>query len=161
MQPGGSGAGAGAPHEGLGVAIYRPPRSRWPLAIAVGAIALVIGIAAGLLIDGGGDEAPDVAEVEAALFAAAGSVEVAAIEYEEAVSGGAVTSETEYEGARDALSSGRNRYDEVRGHLVEIAPERVDDIDSAFESAEALMAEAADADEVVAALEELEDVLKG
>lgn len=142
------------------MAIYRPPRSRWPLALAVGAIALIVGVAAGALINRDGDGAQGVTEVQSALFAAAGSVEVAAIEYEEAVSGGEVSSQTEYEGAQDALASGRSRYQQVRDQLSGIAPDRVEEIDAAFEEAESLMDEAADAEEVLRALERLEEALK-
>lgn len=142
------------------MAIYRPPKSRWPIAIAVGIVALIVGVIAGLLMNQGGDDAPGVADVQSALLAAAGSVEVAAIEYEEAVSGGDVANDTEYRGAQDALASGHDRYQEVRGDLAEIAPERVDEIDSAFARAEGLMEDAADPREVVPALEELEEALK-
>lgn len=142
------------------MAIYRPTRARWPLAVAVGVVALIVGLLVGLAVttDQGGTGAED---IQAALFGAAGSVEVAAIEYEEAVStGGNVTSTSEYAGARDALKSGRARYMEVREPLASLAPERVEELDGAFDAAEDLMSDAADAREVVAALEELEALLK-
>ena len=144
------------------MAIYRPARSRWPLALAVGAVALVVGVLAGLALTGGDDDGSDATEIQSALFAAAGSVEVAAIEYEEAVeAGGDIASRSEYEGARDALSSGRTRYTEVREALSALAPDRVDGLDAAFDEAEELMADAREATEVVTALEELEGLLKG
>ena len=122
---------------------------------------MVVGILVGLALTGGDEDPSGAEEIQGALFAAAGSVEVAAIEYEEAVAaGGDITSRSEYTGARDALSSGRSRYMEVRESLSSLAPERVEELDAAFDAAEELMAEAADAEEVVPALEELEALLK-
>lgn len=143
------------------MAIYRPARARWPLAVAVGVVALIVGVIAGVALSGD-DGAGDAEEIQAALFSAAGSVEVAGIEYEEAVAaGGDITSRSEYAGARDALESGRARYLEVRDSLDSLAPERVDALDEAFDEADGLMADAADSDEVGAALDRLEDLLKG
>ena len=143
------------------MAIYRPARARWPLAVAVGIVALIVGVLVGLALTGD-DGSTGAEDIQAALFAAAGSVEVAGIEYEEAVAaGGDITSRSEYAGARDALESGRSRYQEVRDSLESLAPERVDGLDEAFDEAEGLMADAADSDEVGAALDRLEDLLKG
>lgn len=129
--------------------------------MAVGLVALAIGILAGVALsrdDGSGGAE----EIQAELFSAAGSVEVAGIEYEEAVAaGGDITIRSEYAGARDALESGRARYLEVRESLASLAPERVDALDEAFDEAEGLMADAADSEAVQAALERLEGLLKG
>lgn len=142
------------------MAIYRPARARWPLAVAVGVVALIVGVLVGLALTGD-DDATGAEEIQSALFGAAGSVEVAAIEYEEAVVGGGdVTSTSEYKGARDALQSGRARYAEVRAPLQTLAPERVEELDAAFDAAEELMESEAEASEVVAALEDLETLLK-
>lgn len=141
------------------MAIYRPARARWPLAVAVGVVALIVGVLVGLALTG--DDATGAEDIQSALFAAAGSVEVAAIEYEEAVAGGGdVTSTSEYKGALDALQSGRARYAEVRTPLQTLAPERVEGLDAAFDAAEELMESEAGASEVVAALEDLETLLK-
>ncbi len=142
------------------MAIYRPRKSRWPLVVGVATLALIVGLVAGLLASRG-DDTPAAEDIRSALLAAAGSVEVASIEYEEAVAGGSITSETEYSGAQDALASGKTRYQEVREELRALAPERVEQIDTLFEEAEGLMSDAAEPTEVVPALEELEEALKG
>lgn len=142
------------------MAIYRPRKSRWPLVVGVATLALIVGLVAGLLANRG-DDTPAAEDIRSALVAAAGSVEVASIEYEEAIAGGSITSETEYSGAQDALASGKRRYQEVREELQALAPERVEQIDTLFEEAEGLMSDAAEPTEVVPALEELEEVLKG
>ena len=144
------------------MAIYRPNRSRWPLAVAVGLIALVVGVIATLAFTGGDEESSGAEEIQSSLFAAAGSVEVAGIEYEEAVGdSGAVASNSELSGARDALQSGRSQYQAVRADLAALAPERTEKLDAAFDAAEELMEQEAPATEVVDALEALEELLKG
>ena len=131
------------------------------MAVAVGVVALIVGVLVGLALTGD-DDSTGAEDIQATLFAAAGSVEVAGIEYEEAVAaGGDIRSRSEYAGARDALDSGRERYLEVRNSLDSLAPERVDALDEAFHEAEELMADAADSDEVGAALGRLEELLKG
>jgi hypothetical protein len=144
------------------VAIYRPPKARWPLALAVGVIALLAGIAIGLLL---GSSDPDPVEatqkVKAELVAAAGALEVAAIEYEESVSEGEVERQEEYDGALDAIDSARDRFVAVRPALASLVPALADEIDDAFANSEQLMGDLADPAEVGAALGELEGLLKG
>jgi hypothetical protein len=144
------------------VAIYRPPKARWPLAVAVGVGGVLVGLITGLAL-GSSDPDPEEAgrEIKAALVSAAGSLEVAAIEYEESVADGEVTRETEYEGALGALDSSRARYDDVRPVLVSLFPSQVEPIDDLYGEIEQLMRSRSDPTHVNAALQELESILKG
>jgi hypothetical protein len=112
---------------------------------------------------GSSDPDPEEAgrEIKAALVSAAGSLEVAAIEYEESVADGEVTRETEYEGALSALDSSRARYDDVRPVLVSLFPSQVEPIDDLYGEIEQLMRSRSDPTEVNAAIQELESILKG
>jgi hypothetical protein len=144
------------------VAIYRPPKARWPLAVAFGVGGVLVGLITGLAL-GSSDPDPEEAgrEIKAALVSAAGSLEVAAIEYEESVADGEVTRETEYEGALGALDSSRARYDDVRPVLVSLFPSQVEPIDDLYGEIEQLMRSRSDPTHVNAALQELESILKG
>lgn len=144
------------------MAIYRPPKARWPLAAAFGIGGLVVGMAVGLGL-GGSDPDPQEAgrEIETALVSAAGSLEVAGVEYEESVQDGEVVKQTEYEGALGALESSRTRFREVRSVLVSLFPSQVEPINDLYAEIEQLMRSRTDAEEVSAALQELESVLKG
>src|SRR5918992_4350436 len=116
------------------MAIYRPPKARWPLAIATAVAGLVCGLLIGLAI---GSKDPDpleaAEEIRATLLSASGSLEVAAIEYEEAVGAEGVESEAEYEGARDALASSRAGYGEVRPALEALAPAIAESLDELYD----------------------------
>lgn len=142
------------------MAIYRPPKARWPLAIAAGAVSLAIGLGIGVLI---GDDELDpgaaAAQVRSELISAAGSLEVAAVEYEESVSDGEVTRRAEYEGALDALASSEDRYGDVAPALETLAPARADDISSAYVRCGDLMADLADPSEVGGCLSDLGNLL--
>ncbi len=142
------------------MAIYRPPKSRWPLVLGVGVVATIVGLVAGLLVNRDDEGASGAVQIRNALLAAAGAVEVATIEYEEAVDDGNIVSQSEYSGAQAALASGRERYQEVRDDLATVAPERAEEIDAAFEQAVSLLSDAADPSEVIPVLEELEEILK-
>lgn len=146
----------------LVVAIYRPPKARWPLAVAFGIGGVLIGLVVGLAL-GRTDPDPEEAgrEIRAALVSAAGSLEVAAIEYEESVSDGEVTREAEYEGALGALNSSRARYDEVRPVLVSLFPSLVEPIDDLYGEIEQSMRSRRDPAQVSAELQRLESILKG
>ena len=143
------------------MAIYRPPKARWPLAVAAFVVGGLIGLLGGFLLRS--DPAPEevAAEVETELAAAAGSLEVVAIEYEESVVDGAVAKDAEYRGARAALDSSRARYDEVAGAVEALAPDRAAAIAAAYEDADAQMHDLVAADELMATLTELEELLRG
>jgi hypothetical protein len=144
------------------MAIYRPPRSRWPLAVAFGVGGALVGLVTGLSL-GSSDFDPQEAgrEIKTVLVSAAGSLEVAGVEYEESVDDGEVIRETEYEGALGALNRSRARYDEVRSVLTSLFPSQVEPIDELYIKIEGLMQSREDAARVTAALEELQSVLKG
>lgn len=144
------------------MAIYRPPKARWPLALTTGVLGLVVGLITGWVV---ATTEPDPREagreIKGALVAAAGSLEVASIEYEESVADGEVLKEAEYEGALSALDNSRARYDSVRPVLASLFPSQVEPVDALYGEAERLMRSRSDVAEVRSVLQELEAVLKG
>jgi hypothetical protein len=142
------------------MAIYRPPKARWPLATAAAIGGLVVGLVAGLAFAGGDPDPIDAARaINAALNSAAGSLEVAAVEYRESVAGGEVTKQAEFEGALAALASSKSRYSGVRPALSAL-PVEVEPIDELYEELESSMESRADRATVTATLEELEALLR-
>lgn len=144
------------------MAIYRPPKPRWPLALGVGLACFLIGMGIGIAI---GNREPAPAEVaanlQADLVSAAGSLEVAEIEYTESVSDGEITRQAEYDGALGAIDSSRAIYEEVAPALDALAPTRSQDIAGLYEECSDAMRARADTDEVTTCLTELSDLLKG
>ena len=144
------------------MAIYRPPKPRWPLAIGVGVVCLLIGFVVGLAL---GSREPDPAEVaadlRADLVAAAGSLEVAEIEYTESVSDGAITRQAEYDGALGAIESSEARYREVAPAIESLVPSRSEEIDALYEECASAMRDRADPTEVSDCLDQLLDLLEG
>jgi hypothetical protein len=144
------------------MAIYRPPKPRWPLALGVGLVCALIGIGIGIAI---GNREPATAEIAADLqvdlVSAAGSLEIAGIEYAESVSDGQITRQTEYEGALGAIESSRALYREVAPALDALAPTRAEDIAALYDECLVAMRTRAETDEVTACLTELGDLLKG
>jgi hypothetical protein len=132
------------------------------LALAFGFGGGVAGLITGLAL-ASSDTTPQEAgqEIRTALVSAAGSLEVAAIEYDESVSDGEITKEAEYEGALGALDSSRSRYDDVRPILVSLFPSQVEPIDELYGKIERLMRSRSDPVQVGMLLKELESVLKG
>lgn len=98
-------------------------------------------------------------EVRSALASSAGTLEVAGIEYSEAVEEGEIVNDPEYRGALDALASSRDRFEEVRPAVVAFTPERADEIVEAFEKVEGLMTDRADEQLVEESLGSLADAL--
>jgi hypothetical protein len=144
------------------MAIYRPPKPRWPLAVATLVVGLLIGLALGFALGGQEFDAADAAEeIRGTLSAAAGSLEVAGIEYAEAVEGGEVQAEAEYRGATDAVESSRSQYAEVEAAVEGIAPGVAGEITDQYDEIEGLMSDLADEQEVDQALGELEELLSG
>jgi hypothetical protein len=144
------------------MAIYRPPKARWPLATVAAIAGAACGLVAGLAI-GSKDPDPLVAtqEVRASLVSAAGSLEVAVIEYEEAVGPEGVERPAEYEGARDALASSRARYGDVRSALDVISPGLVEQLDELYDRCGDLVEQRAAPEDVEACAAELERALEG
>ncbi|MDQ3987377.1 MAG: hypothetical protein M3280_12875 [Actinomycetota bacterium] len=144
------------------MAIYRPPKPRWPAVLASITIGLAVGLVVGLVLGGGeSDPAEAAREVQAELTAAAGAIDVLTVEYEESVSNGEVVSEAEYRGARDALASSRDRFEEVREALEILAPARVTEIDAAFAALEDSVGSQADPAEVDDQADALIELLQG
>ncbi|HEU4488687.1 MAG TPA: hypothetical protein VFS38_05325 [Actinomycetota bacterium] len=143
------------------MAIYRPPKARWPLATAAAIGGVLVGLGAGLTF-GGGDPAPAASAqaIEAELSSAAGSLEVAAVEYQESVAGGKVIKEAEYEGAQAALASSKSRYADIRPALSSL-PVRLEPIDELYAQLESSMESRDDPKVVTSALKELEALLQG
>ena len=143
------------------MAIYRPPKPRWPLAVATGVLGVLVGLGVGYLL---GDTPPDptdsVGAIRTSLISASGSLEVAAVEYEESVVDGEVESSQEYEGALAAVRSSRSKLSDVRAALDELAPERIGAIDEGYDEVVALMEARADATEVQRALDDLRELLE-
>lgn len=139
------------------MAIYRPPSKRWP-AIAAAAIGgLLVGLVAGLLLSGGDDPIAATQAIRAEMTRAAGSLEVAAIEYEEALESG---SDSELQGARDALSSSRATWESVRPAVATIAPATADEIDERYEDLNEAFEQENAAEEVLASIDALVTLLK-
>ena len=143
------------------MAIYKPPKARWPLAVFCGVLALLVGIAIGFVL---GREDPDPAEgvrlIQQELIGAAAGLEVAGIEYSESVENGEVVNDTEYEGALAALQSSRDRFESVSAALRELAPERVQEIEVLYDEIAAEMEAQAESDAVTQMLDDLEAALK-
>ena len=144
------------------MAIYRPPKPRWPLAAATAIAGLLIGLGIGYAL---GDKEPDPTEVadgvQAELVAAAGSLEVAQIEYEESVSDGEVTRRAEYEGAVGAVESSERRFKSVAPAVETLAPDRAAEIEALYDECSDRMSDRADAPKVMQCLEELRALLEG
>jgi hypothetical protein len=124
------------------VAIYRPPKRRGPALVGAGLLGALVGLAAGLLLPAGGEAEPEeaLAPARASLQTAAGTLEVAAIEYTESVEDGEVVRPPEYRGARDALERSRRSYLEARSALAALQPGVVEEIDAGYEELAAAMA---------------------
>ena len=143
------------------MAIYRPPKARWPLAVATFIGGLLLGLLAAFLLQSDPDPAAVAGEVTTELAAAAGSLEVVLIEYEESVADGEIRQEAEYRGALDALGNSRDRYEKVADAVAALAPERADGIESTYDDAESQMEDFVDASELESTLSTLEDLLQG
>lgn len=144
------------------MAIYRPPKPRWPLAVGVGLISLLIGFGIGFAI-GGRDPGPAAVatDLRSDLVAVAGSVEVAEIEYAESVSNGEITRQAEYDGALGAIESSESRYQEVEPVLQALAPSRAEQIDALYDECSSAMRATAPPTDVTECLNELRDLLNG
>lgn len=143
------------------MAIYRPPKARWPLALAAVIGGFLFGLVTGLLLSS--DPAPaDVAsDVRAKLVEAATVLDVVPVEYEEGVEGDEIVAEREYEAAGDALDRSRARYEEVEAAVEALAPERAGDLAAAYDEVARMIDEVEDPAAVEAALERLQEELRG
>ena len=132
------------------------------MAVFAGVLGLLLGIALGFVL---GQEDPDATEgvrlVQQELAAAAAGLEVAGIEYTEAVDDGEVLSDAEYQGSLDALDSSRSRYEEVSEALETLAPERAAAIAAGYNDVQAAMEGTSPAEDVASLLDELAALLQG
>ena len=144
------------------MAIYRPPKPRWPFATGMALVGLAVGLILGaLLFRSDPDTTESVSLIRTKLLSAAGSLDVAAVEYAESVEDGEVVSEPEYQGALGAVRSSRAGFDEVLSGLEVLAPDRAAPIEDLYGEVDALMEARAPDAEVEEALGRLEDLLKG
>ena len=142
------------------MAIYRPPKARWPLAVATLIAGLLIGGLAGWALGSKDPDPNEVAgDIRTKLTQAATVLDVVPIEYDEGVEDGEVVSDAEYSAAGDAVDRSRTHYDEVAPALESLAPETADEIESAYETLDSAIEEVADPDEVTSAAEALADLL--
>jgi hypothetical protein len=136
------------------MAIYRPRRSPWPLALGLAALALLIGFGIGYVVFGTRppdlDAATDVVALR--LAEARGLLEVTGIEYREGAPAGTIASEPEYAASEQALERARQAVEAVAGPLETLAPERAAALDEGFASIAALIDDIAPPDEVDAAI---------
>jgi hypothetical protein len=139
------------------MAIYRPRRSSWPAAMLFVAVGALIGFGIGFALFGSRPvDLADAAERMAApLTEARGLVEVAGIEYREAVRDGAVVAETEFQGATGALARAEAAYQSVSGPLARVAPARAEAIDAGFAGLHDLFDSLAPPEEVDSAVDAL------
>lgn len=144
------------------MAIYRPPKARWPLATATAIGGALIGLLAGLAF---GSEEFDAAEsarrIRSILTTAAASVEVADVEYRESVDDGEVVAEAEFEGALAAVASSRSRFAQARPALDVLFPAHVEPIESLYDEIEQSMEAHADETNVTSLLQRLQAMLQG
>lgn len=144
------------------MAIYRPPKRRWPALVACLFGGAIVGLVAGLLIGSGDpDPAEAVAPAKQSLNDALIVLDVLDVEYSEAVSGGSVQNRSEYDGARSALERSRAAFEDARPALQALDPQRAEAIGGAYAQLQGLVADAADPSSVSAAIVELKDALKG
>lgn len=123
-------------------------------------VGILIGVVIGWAVRGeGSDPAEAVATVRSGMAEAAGLLEVAGVEYSQAVEGTTVVEDAELSGAKDAVARSRELYDEVSEALGLIDPEAAKAIESGYDEVVALMDATADAAEVTAALEDLRALL--
>ena len=101
------------------------------------------------------------ADLRAEMLAAAGSLEVAEIEYAESVSEGDIARRSEYEGALDALASSEARYRGAAPAIEAVAPGAAGDIEGLYDECAREMRDRADPEEVSQCLGDLRGLLEG
>lgn len=141
------------------MAIYRPSRPRWPVAAAATIVGGVVGLVIGLAMGGQTDPAVIAQEARTALISSAGTLEVVAIEYAEAVEDGEIVARPEYDGSVDALASSRSTYEEYAPAVEVLSPDLAAGIEAGFEEIADLMAASAPEEEVARRLDELADLM--
>lgn len=144
------------------MAIYRPRPSRLPFVIGALVVGLLGGLATGAALVGGRPASVEDAatRVRGSLDGAASLLEIASLEYAEAVQAGTVVNPVEYQGSLDALTQSRARYEEAQGALVTLDPPRAAAIAAAYARLETLMRQPAPIEEMQPDLGALEGLLR-
>ena len=131
------------------MAIYRPQRSRWKPAAIAGIGGLIVGLLVGWgVLRPDPDPVQAIRQVRASLASAAGTLEVVEVEYAESVRDGQIVATPEFQGARAALTSSRERYLEVRGGVAAVSQDAASSIDAAYAELQRLFERRAPATEV-------------
>ncbi len=106
------------------MSFYQKPARRWPVALATGLAALIVGFAIGYPV--GQDSAPSLAEqiADARADAADVSTKIAVIEteYPQAVKDGKVLAEVEYAGTRSRAESAARNVEALKDSYGRINP---------------------------------------
>ena len=143
------------------MAIYRPPRPRWPAILAGAILGLLVGVGTGVLL--ARSDEPDaqavVNDVRAGLSGAVGLLEVVTVEYEESVADTEVRSRPEYEAARRALARSRARYEEAGEVMRALVPRVASRIDDTYDELERLVNAPAPVERVEQLVRRLIDLL--
>jgi hypothetical protein len=120
------------------MSLYREAggRSLLPM-VATGVFCLLVGGLVGLLIGSSGEEEPSledaVSEVRDEVQPALSALELVTIEYPEAVSGGEVVAETEYQAAVDQVKHAEEAVDGVAADLELLAPRELERAQAALD----------------------------
>jgi hypothetical protein len=142
------------------MAIYRPQRPAWRVALLWGGVGLLVGLLVGWgLLRPEPDPAEVLSEVRSSLASASATLEVVQIEYAESVEDGEIVARAEFEGARDALASSRASYSEARSAVAAVESQTASAIDSAYEGVERAMAARGDERDVSEMIAELRQML--
>ncbi|MDP8957476.1 MAG: hypothetical protein M3N24_11075 [Actinomycetota bacterium] len=122
------------------MAIYRPQRSRWKPAAIAGIAGLIVGLLVGWgILRSEPEPAEVIRQVRASLSSAAATLEVVEVEYAESVRDGRIVATPEFQGARAALTSSRERYLEAREAVATVAPNAASAIDAAYQELQRLV----------------------
>jgi hypothetical protein len=144
------------------MAIYRPPKPRWPAVLIAAVMGLLIGVVIGWLAFGRTEPDPEESldRMGVAFNDAATTLEIVAIEYSESVQGTEVVNRSEYDGAVEALARSRARYQEFRAAIAMVDQQSTQHIDSAYEELDRLVGEPASPEVVETKTEELAVLLQ-
>jgi hypothetical protein len=144
------------------MAIYRPPKPRWPAVLVAAVTGLLIGIVIGWLAFGRAEPDPQESldRMRVAFNDAATTLEIVAIEYSESVDGPEVVNRSEYEGAVQALARSRTKYQEFRAAIAMVDQQSTQRIDSAYEELDRLVGEPASPEVVETKINELAALLQ-
>jgi hypothetical protein len=144
------------------VAIYRPAKPRWRTAALAGVGGLAVGVLVGLVV-GSNEPDPEAAaqSIRSDMQAAASTLDIVPIEYDEGVEDGEVVSEREYGAARDAVQRSREQFQPATDVLSLFATDVVGDIEAGYNDLVEAIDAVEDPDDVERRAEALADLLTG